>query len=297
MKKLFIIPILLFLSIVGFGQKSIHNQIEAELYDAMSGVQTQNTTDIGGGLNVGYIDKGDWMKYGVLVDSPGTYSVFFRVAALTTGAQFQLQNQAGVPLATINVPSTGAWQTWITVSATVTLTSGIQTLELVSTGTSGWNINWFSFTSLVVTGPIVVNPPQSNINVSDSIAKALATFSLTLDSTINKIRSTSVATITTLDTLSSSPNTLTSYWIHTDAEDLNTKDVGTARKFVTIKNLNGIYTVKINTDDSKYVGEGAILTSTWTVVLVGGVPVIRVTPVTTDPVKWSIYRTQHNTQL
>ncbi|MBD0258331.1 MAG: family 16 glycosylhydrolase, partial [Cytophagales bacterium] len=37
--------------------------IQAENYTSMSGVQTETTTDAGGGQNVGWIDTGDWMAY------------------------------------------------------------------------------------------------------------------------------------------------------------------------------------------------------------------------------------------
>ena len=37
--------------------------VEAESYNYMSGVQTETTSDTGGGLNVGWIDAGDWMAY------------------------------------------------------------------------------------------------------------------------------------------------------------------------------------------------------------------------------------------
>src|SRR4051812_38788940 len=39
-------------------------KIEAETYSSMLGIQTETTTDTGGGTNVGYIEAGDWMAYG-----------------------------------------------------------------------------------------------------------------------------------------------------------------------------------------------------------------------------------------
>ena len=38
----------------------------------MSGVQTENTADTGGGLNVGFIDFNDWLEYEITVPSSGT---------------------------------------------------------------------------------------------------------------------------------------------------------------------------------------------------------------------------------
>jgi alpha-tubulin suppressor-like RCC1 family protein len=126
---------------------AIPGMIEAEAYSAMTGVQTQPTTDAGGGLNVGYIDKGDWMNYSVSAVAAGTYTASFRVAAIAAGAGFQLKNSSGAILATITVPNTGNFQTFQTVNASVTLPAGSQTLQIASTGTAQWNINWMQFTS------------------------------------------------------------------------------------------------------------------------------------------------------
>ncbi|MDB5052145.1 MAG: carbohydrate-binding protein, partial [Bacilli bacterium] len=90
---------------------AIPGKIEAESYSAMSGIQTETTTDTGGGLNVGYIDTGDWMDYSVNVQSAGTYTVGFRVASINSTGQLQLKNGAGTVLTTVNVPNTGGWQT------------------------------------------------------------------------------------------------------------------------------------------------------------------------------------------
>ena len=66
-------------------------KIEAESYSQMSGVQTENTLDVGGGLNVGWQDNYDWMDYPVNVSTAGTYTVNFRVSSFFSGAQFQLK--------------------------------------------------------------------------------------------------------------------------------------------------------------------------------------------------------------
>ncbi|MBN1410059.1 MAG: carbohydrate-binding protein, partial [Spirochaetales bacterium] len=65
------------------GYAPVPGKIEAESYSAMSGIQTENTTDSGGGLNVGWIDAGDWMEYNVTVTA-GTYYVQYRVAAMSS---------------------------------------------------------------------------------------------------------------------------------------------------------------------------------------------------------------------
>lgn len=130
----------------------IPGTVQAESFTAMNGIQTQATTDAGGGLNVGYVDAGDWLDYKVNVQTAGTYNIQYRVASLNGGGSIQLKSDTTV-LATTAVPSTGAWQTWTTVNATANLAAGEQTLRL-SVPVGGYNINWIGFSSASNPAPI-----------------------------------------------------------------------------------------------------------------------------------------------
>lgn len=123
----------------------IPGKIEAENWSAMNGVQTETTTDTGGGLNVGWINVGDWIDYNVNVQTAGTYTVEYRVASNASTGQLQLRSGT-TTLATTNVPNTGGWQNWQTVTATVTLAAGQQTLRVYASGYD-FNINWLNFKS------------------------------------------------------------------------------------------------------------------------------------------------------
>jgi hypothetical protein len=110
----------------------------------MYGIQTENTSDAGGGQNVAWQDNNDWMDYAVNIAASATYTVNFRVASMFSGAQFQLRNSSGSVLATVTVPNTGNFQSWQSVSASVSLPAGSQTLRIVTTqANGGWNLNWF----------------------------------------------------------------------------------------------------------------------------------------------------------
>ena len=135
------------------GPYAVPGKVEAENYSAMSGVATETTADAGGGLDVGWIDQGDYMDYSLNVATAAQYSVGIRVATPNAGASFQLTTTAGTVLATVNVPNTGGYQTWQTVTATVTLPAGVQTLRVKSTASPIWNINWMQFTQIVVSTP------------------------------------------------------------------------------------------------------------------------------------------------
>jgi hypothetical protein len=122
-------------------------KIEAENYTSMSGIQTESTLDEGGGLNVGWIDQGDWMDYSYNAPSTGTYTVKFRIATPNNGAQLQVRKSDGTVLSTVNITNTSAYQIWQTVSTTVTLSAGQQTLRISSSAAPFWNINWLEISS------------------------------------------------------------------------------------------------------------------------------------------------------
>ena len=129
------------------GAAIIPGKIEAENYSKMHGVQTEPTGDVGGGLNVGWIDDFDWMQYDVNVRQEGTYQLAYRIAGLSRSGQITLSSSLSSMIATTDLPVTGGWQSWQTVTTTVNLQQGKQTLTLIATR-GGFNINWFEFTLL-----------------------------------------------------------------------------------------------------------------------------------------------------
>ncbi|MBO9203342.1 MULTISPECIES: carbohydrate-binding protein [Niastella] len=129
----------------------IPGTVQAEGYTNMSGIQTETTTDAGGGSNVGYIDAGDWLDYKVNVQTAGTYTVQYRVASQSGGGSIQLQKDATI-LATTAVPATGDWQVWTTITDSVVLAAGEQTIR-IQAPVGGYNLNWISFTAKTVTPP------------------------------------------------------------------------------------------------------------------------------------------------
>ncbi len=144
--------------------KAIPGKVEAESFDAQQGIQTEPTADTGGGLNVSYIDAGDYLDY-KLTAAAGYYTVEFRVASWIDNARFdvqQLQGLEGVSyLGTVTLPNTGGGQKWQTVSFALPygLAEGNVQLRLVAR-TGGFNLNWLNFIkqgSETVTTPPAVN--------------------------------------------------------------------------------------------------------------------------------------------
>jgi len=120
-------------------------------------VDLEATSDTGGGYNLGWTRSGQWQRYTVNVASAGTYGVAFRVSAPSAVADaFHLTSSTGANLSgTIAVPATGAWQSWTTVTGSVTLPAGQQVLTL-DQDNGGWNINYLTFTS--TGGPSTIDP-------------------------------------------------------------------------------------------------------------------------------------------
>jgi len=112
--------------------------IEAENYNYMSGVEAA------GGC-VGYIDPGDWMSYDINVQTAGTYNVAFYVAS-ANGSSFRLEKNSGTEvLANVTVPNTGGWSNYQTVTKSVYLSAGKNTLG-IATDQGAFNIDKMVFT-------------------------------------------------------------------------------------------------------------------------------------------------------
>ena len=122
---------------------SFSQTVQAENYSSMLGVQTEGTTDAGGGLDVGWIDTNDWMAYNSInVPSTGSYLLEYRVASPSGGRLSQDLNGGATVLGQVAIPATGGWQTWTTVSQTVNINAGTYNFGIFAVA-GGWNINWW----------------------------------------------------------------------------------------------------------------------------------------------------------
>jgi beta-glucanase (GH16 family) len=150
-------------SVVVSQVSSFSQTIQAESYSSMSGVQTEPTSDTGGGSNVGWIDTGDWMAYnGITIPSTGSYLVEYRVASPGGGRLSLDLNGGAIVLGSLAVPATGGWQSWTTISHTVSINAGTYNFGIYAQ-TGGWNINWWRITRVNSAGRM----PSEAEEVSD----------------------------------------------------------------------------------------------------------------------------------
>lgn len=132
--------------------------IEAENFNTASGVLSEATSDINGGLDVGWINSGDWMDYRINVPVAGTYSISLRIASPSSVSDAIQIIEGSTILATSTVPNTGGWQGWTDISQSVSLNAGVHTLRIYA-ATGGWNLNKIEFVSdsWTVTGNLLTN--------------------------------------------------------------------------------------------------------------------------------------------
>lgn len=150
---------------------TIPGTLQAEDYSSQSGVQREDTTDIDGGQNIGYIENGDYIELSVNVESAGKYKVDARVASETAGGSIDLLVNNQTYIGNLDVSTTGGWQNWSTVSENVELNAGEQTLRLNFKGAGGYlfNVNWLRFTK-TDGSDVTLAPIDLTVDESDGIA-------------------------------------------------------------------------------------------------------------------------------
>jgi endoglucanase len=123
-------------------------KIEAEDFVQNMGLVLEETTDIGGGKNLGYTHRGDFLTYRIRVPSDGVYPVEVRVASNGTVGKLKLEQRthdgAILEEVIITIPNTGGWQQWITLNDKIVLKAGSHLLRATIVEPE-FNINWFRF--------------------------------------------------------------------------------------------------------------------------------------------------------
>ncbi len=134
------------------------DRIQAEDFIFMIGMGTEETTDLGGGLNLGWTDAGDFADYLIYNAEEGFFQASFRVAATSASGLLGLylldQDSTETELCYTSVPATGGWQTWTTVSENFAIPPGPYILRM-KVHSGGFNLNWIDFALLDDIGEVV----------------------------------------------------------------------------------------------------------------------------------------------
>jgi hypothetical protein len=151
----------------------IPGKVEAESFSAMQWVVLENCSE--GGQDATAFGPGSYLDYKVNVAAAGTYTMNFRVGGF--GGQMQVRDANGVVLKTITVPTSFGWQSWKTISTTLTLPTGKQVLRIYVTE-GGFNLNWFEGLS---GGALITMSPISGANANNTADGAALTSLTTIN--------------------------------------------------------------------------------------------------------------------
>ena len=209
--------------------------IQAESFTNQSGLATENTTDAGGGLNIGYTDIDDYAEYPVFISQSGIYDLNFRIAAQWQSGRIELsliENGTSEILGLFNLPVTGGWQSWVTSANEINLEAGVYTLKL-RVDQSGFNLNWMEF---------LYSDSNLSTNISESTMPYISLYpnpfnsSITLKTTLNN----KIYNVTLFDI--------------SGRIIIVKKDINSTSKKINLSNLtNGSYFLKINTGSGEIV--------------------------------------------
>jgi hypothetical protein len=110
---------------------------EGESYTSSSGVQVASHAPASAGATLGFIDNGDWAGYSSR-STAGVTAFSARIASAGAGGTIQIRSgsQTGTLLGSVTVPVTGGWETYQSVSTTLTA-SASGPLFLVFVGGAG----------------------------------------------------------------------------------------------------------------------------------------------------------------
>jgi len=163
-------------------------RIEAEDYTEANGTAIESCEDTGGGVDVGSIKDGNWLRFSNF-NLTEIESVNFRLASKSSGGSIEVRlgSETGKLLGTVDVPNTGDWQGWETVSIAIDSVVGFFDVYLVFKSSSSYvgNINWFEFSDTNVISSdvkkvnednnilVYPNPVYDNITVTNSNGASL----------------------------------------------------------------------------------------------------------------------------
>ena len=132
---------------VGYNVNSVNGSATSYRSDEVD-LEACSDSAGGCGYDLGWTSQGQWFRYTLQVGAAGTYTISFRVAApsAVTDAFHLTDSQGDALTGAENIPATGGWQTYATVTDTVTLPAGSQTIDL-NQDNGGWNFRYLSFAS------------------------------------------------------------------------------------------------------------------------------------------------------
>ena len=165
---------------------AVPGRIQAEDWYYQEGLSLEECSDTGGGYNFGYTNAGDYADYHINISQAGDYDLNLRTASTNSNGILGLtlidesdDEADDINIAEVNIPSTGGWQSWQTISELVNLPAGRYNLRL-SVVSPEFNLNWIEFenntyihTNISEKVPMEIfpNPCTSTLNISHQFSR------------------------------------------------------------------------------------------------------------------------------
>lgn len=121
----------------GYADGGVYRNDDVDIWKDNNGVE---------GYYTGANAAGEWLEFTVNVAFTGEYRVDLRYTTNIDG-QIHLELDRNDVSGAIEIPSTGSYENWTTISSTVSLTAGQHILR-VFFDKRGTNLNWIEFTLL-----------------------------------------------------------------------------------------------------------------------------------------------------
>jgi endoglucanase len=144
---------------------SLPGRIQSEDFSFNNGMVQESCSDVGGGYDMGYANPGDYLDYRVSVPEPGYYDIHFRVATIRPSSRLVVRiGEEGnfTPVDTVEITSTGGWQTWKTITSTAFLEEGRYTMRMFILA-GEFNTNWFHVVKSTYTGIYI--PEKTSLKI------------------------------------------------------------------------------------------------------------------------------------
>jgi hypothetical protein len=127
---------------------------------------------------------GEWLQYTTYINDPGFYSLKLRVASPVAANSLSVSFAGSNVTGTVTFAGTGGNQAWTTITNTVFLTPGQQTMQ-VNALSSGFNLNWAEL-SPIGTG-LLTNGSYKIMNRNSGKAMELAGAATTNGASIDQM--------------------------------------------------------------------------------------------------------------
>lgn len=166
------------------------------LYRTDVDVDIAATADVGGGYMVANAWAGEWIEYTVNVPAAGTYNFEARVASDGLGGTFHVELGGVDKTGPIQVPNTGGWDTWQTLTkAGLSLSAGQQVMRVALDTNGGQlypaiaNFNYFRIVAATANQPPTVSltAPGAGQTYTAPASVTLTASAADADGTISKV--------------------------------------------------------------------------------------------------------------